>query len=112
MTYKKIKSIRQNKRVLKNIFPATALISIFIWLILSVSLHAKPIIQGCQVLPANNIWNTPVDRLPVDPHSSAYISTIGANSAVHPDFGSGLWNNGPIGIPFNHFGLYSPPLAA
>jgi hypothetical protein len=101
MTYKKIKSIRQNNRVLKNLFPATVLISIFIWLILSVSVHATPIIQGCQVLPANNIWNTPVDRLPVDPRSSAYISSIGANSAFHPDFGSGLWNNGPIGIPFN-----------
>jgi hypothetical protein len=62
---------------------------------------ATPVIEGCQVLPANNIWNAPIDKLPVDPQSSAYISTIGSNITVHPDFGSGTWNDGPIGIPFN-----------
>lgn len=54
----------------------------------------------CQVLPADNIWNTPVDRLPVAANSSTYVNTIGAGTGVHADFGSGLWNGGPIGIPF------------
>lgn len=54
----------------------------------------------CQVLPADNIWNTPVDQLPVAPNSSTYVNTIGAGTGVHADFGSGLWNGGPIGIPF------------
>jgi hypothetical protein len=54
----------------------------------------------CRLFPANNIWNTPVDTLPVDVNSSKYINTIGADDYVHADFGSGLWEGGPIGIPF------------
>ncbi len=54
----------------------------------------------CRLLPANNIWNTPVDTLPVDANSSLYINTIGADDNVHADFGSGTWNGAPIGIPF------------
>jgi hypothetical protein len=55
---------------------------------------------NCQLFPANNIWNTPIDTLPVDANSSTYINTIGAGKYVHADFGSGLWEGGPIGIPF------------
>jgi hypothetical protein len=54
----------------------------------------------CQVFPVNNVWNTPIDTLPVDVNSTKYINTIGANDYVHADFGSGLWDGGPIGIPF------------
>ena len=57
----------------------------------------------CPILPADNIWNTPVDTLPLDPNSDAYISTIGGIETLHPDFGSGVWPPGstsPIGIPF------------
>jgi hypothetical protein len=56
---------------------------------------------GCPVLPADNIWNTPVDTLPVDPRSASYITTIGSSRGLHPDFGSGLWEGSPIGIPYN-----------
>jgi len=61
---------------------------------------AAPIAAGCQILPANNIWNTPVDTLPVDPSSSAYINTIGTGDDIRPDFGSGEYSGAPIGIPF------------
>ena len=61
---------------------------------------ASPALGGCPVLPADNIWNVPVDNLPVDPNSSAYINTIGTARHAHADFGSGLWDGGPIGIPF------------
>ena len=54
----------------------------------------------CPMLPADNIWNTRVDTLPVDPSSATYVATIGAGSTMHADFGSGLWNGGPIGIPY------------
>ena len=57
----------------------------------------------CRVLPADNIWNTPIDDLPVDANSSAYINTIGASATLHADFGSGVWPPGsdsPIGIPY------------
>ncbi len=65
--------------------------------------HAPPVIAGCQIFPADNIWNMPVDKLPLDPRSSAYVSTIGAGTEVHPDFGQGVWPTGstsPIGIPY------------
>ncbi len=61
---------------------------------------APPTLGGCPVLPADNIWNVPIDTLPVDPNSNAYVNTIGAARHVHADFGSGLWDGGPIGIPF------------
>jgi len=60
-----------------------------------------PSLAGCPVLPADNVWNTPVESLPVDPRSSDYIRAIGADKGVHPDFGSGLWEGAPIGIPYN-----------
>jgi hypothetical protein len=57
-------------------------------------------LAGCTVLPADNVWNTPIDTLPVHPSSAAFINTIGASATVHADFGSGLWEGGPIGIPY------------
>lgn len=61
---------------------------------------APPTIAGCPVLPADDIWNTPVDRLPVHRSSDAWVRAIGADAKLKADFGSGLWNGGPIGIPF------------
>ena len=43
--------------------------------------------NGCPVFPPNNIWNTPVRDLPLDPHSAAYIQAIGAARPLHADFG-------------------------
>lgn len=60
----------------------------------------SPQIGNCAVFPADNIWNTRVDQLPVSPSSSTWVSTIGASAKVHADFGAGLWDGGPIGIPF------------
>lgn len=57
-------------------------------------------IAGCHLFPDNNFWNAPVDHLPVDPNSSSYISSIGSNHPVHPDFGT-VWEGAPIGIPYN-----------
>src|SRR5262245_15276219 len=55
---------------------------------------------SCPMLPADNIWNTRVDTAPLDPSSAAYVATIGPSATMHADFGSGLWNGGPIGIPY------------
>jgi len=64
------------------------------------AVSAQPLIGKCSVLPANNVWNTPVDTLPVSPNSATYVNTIGASAPAHADFGSGLWDGGPIGIPW------------
>src|SRR5206468_7141891 len=57
-------------------------------------------IKGCPVFPKSNQWNQRVDNLPVASNSAAIISSIGAGGSLHPDFGSGLYDGAPIGIPF------------
>jgi len=58
-----------------------------------------PEAPNCPVFPASSVWNKPVHRLPVRKDSAAIVNAIGAGQYVHADFGSGLWNGGPIGIP-------------
>jgi hypothetical protein len=53
------------------------------------------------MFPADNPWNLRVDSLPVASNSDAIIASIGAGTGLHPDFGSGKWAGGPIGIPYN-----------
>jgi hypothetical protein len=60
----------------------------------------SPTVGGCPALPHDNIWNARIDHLPVAAQSSAYVTTIGATKPARADFGAGLWNGGPIGIPF------------
>jgi hypothetical protein len=59
----------------------------------------SPMIAGCPVFPANNVWNTRVDTLPVHASSATWVNTIGATRNLHPDFGS-FYLGAPIGIPF------------
>jgi len=61
---------------------------------------AAPVIGGCPIFPANNIWNVPVDTLPVHSNSANFVASIGLNAGLHLDFGSGLYQGRPIGIPF------------
>ncbi|MDQ3227560.1 MAG: hypothetical protein M3Q50_13125 [Chloroflexota bacterium] len=55
---------------------------------------------GCMLFPADNIWNTAIDALPVDGRSAAYIQSIGPDTGLHPDFGAGLYEGRSMGIPF------------
>jgi hypothetical protein len=64
------------------------------------ALGAGPTIGGCPVFPGDNIWNTRVDTLPVDPRSEDYVASIGAEAPLKADFGSGLYEGVPVGIPF------------
>jgi hypothetical protein len=57
--------------------------------------------RHCPVFPANNPWNRRVDKLPVSADSARLIRSIGLDAPVHADFGSGKWDGGPIGIPFD-----------
>ena len=61
-------------------------------------------IAGCPMFPDNNIWNTPVHTLPMHPRSDQWVNSIGRNTGFHMDFGSGTWDGGPIGIPYNIVG--------
>ena len=61
---------------------------------------AQATIGRCNVFPSNNVWNTPIDQLPVAANSGTLISTVGTGVRMHADFGAGLWNGSPMGIPF------------
>ena len=80
-------------------FPAWSAISLILSAV-SVAFAQSPTVGNCSVFPANNIWNTPVDQLSVSPSSSAWVTTIGPTKPVHADFGSGLYQGAPIGIPY------------
>jgi hypothetical protein len=67
-----------------------------------------PRIAGCPVFPADNFWNRTIDRLPVAARSAAVVRSIGLTEHVHADFGSGLWEGGPIGIPITIVGRGTP----
>jgi hypothetical protein len=60
---------------------------------------ARADVGGCPLFPPSNIWNVPIDTLPVDPQSGAYVQSIGANVGLHPDFGT-FYEGLPIGIPY------------
>src|SRR5687768_3861918 len=61
----------------------------------------EPFLASCPLFPVNNIWNTRVDTLPTHPMSDAWVDSIGRGEGFHMDFGSGEWDGGPIGIPYN-----------
>jgi hypothetical protein len=54
----------------------------------------------CPVFPKSNPWNKRVDKLPLVRNSAAIVRSIGVGGSVHADFGSGLYEGAPIGIPY------------
>lgn len=61
-----------------------------------------PVVPGtnCPMFPATSHWHAKVAGLPILANSSAIVSTVGASAGLKADFGSGLWDGGPIGIPY------------
>ncbi len=64
------------------------------------SLGAGAALNGALAFPADNAWNADIRSAPVDPNSDALIASIGLGVGLHPDFGAGLYNGAPIGIPY------------
>jgi hypothetical protein len=58
----------------------------------------------CRVFPANNVWNTRVDRLPVHEMSRTWLEAMSAPTRnLHPDFGPPSY-----GLPFETVGRRHP----
>ncbi len=57
-------------------------------------------LRGFTPFPADNAWNQDISAAPVDPASDAILSFIGKSTGLHADFGAGLWQGAPIGIPY------------
>ena len=62
---------------------------------------AAATIAGCPLFPSSWSTNQRVDTLPVAPDSAAIVRSIGLDGSLKADFGSGLWEGGPIGIPYD-----------
>jgi hypothetical protein len=71
----------------KSKFSAPVLVCFFAFTFVTVS-SAQSTIGTCSVFPADNIWNTPIDQLPVSSNSATWVGTIGSAKPLHPDFGS------------------------
>jgi hypothetical protein len=59
----------------------------------------KAKLEEIAIFPSDNPINSDISQEPADPRSDAIIALLGTPS-IHPDFGSGLWEGSPIGIPF------------
>lgn len=57
-------------------------------------------LETIQIYPTSDPINTDISKNLVDPNSASIMANIG-NPSLHPDFGSGLWNGAPIGIPYS-----------
>ncbi len=59
----------------------------------------KAAAEAINIFPADNPWRIDISSSPVDPYSSQIIAGFSTN-AIKADFGSGLWEGAPIGIPY------------
>jgi hypothetical protein len=56
---------------------------------------------SCPAFPMDNAWHLDVSKLPVNPRSAAWLSSMGASTAkLHPDFGTSDDPAAPYGIPY------------
>jgi hypothetical protein len=62
------------------------------------SRHGPDPSAACSIFPADNAWNADISTAPVNARSAAWVSSIGAATNLHPDFGT------IYGIPFVEVG--------
>jgi hypothetical protein len=65
---------------------------------------SPPALSACPIFPATNVWNKPIDNLPVASSSATMIAAVGLTAGLHPDFSAA----GSYGIPFNIVGAATP----
>jgi len=66
---------------------------------LDFGVYSDTSLAGCQIFPADSIYNQKIDQLPVDTNAAHQIPASYLNNALHPDFGHGFYP-GPGGIPW------------
>jgi hypothetical protein len=57
-------------------------------------------LNGFVPFPSDNLWNKDISTANVDGNSANYINYIGSTVGLHPDFGSGEYDNSYMGIPY------------
>ena len=100
---------RSNGRIGRISGPVAFVTAGVMWLGLTVALSPTPASAGtplpgapnCPMFPADNVWNTPVANLPVNPQSAAWLASMDAGTTnLHPDFGPSDDPSTPYGIPY------------
>jgi uncharacterized repeat protein (TIGR01451 family) len=66
---------------------------------LDFGVYSDTSLAGCQIFPADSIYNQRIDQLPVDTNAAHQIPASYLSHALHPDFGQGFYP-GPGGIPW------------
>lgn len=56
--------------------------------------------ESLSIFPSDNPWNKDISAEPVDQYNTQIIASFGS-SVLKADFGSGLWEGAPIGIPYS-----------
>ncbi len=56
-------------------------------------------LSGVAFFPADNPWHFDVSKMPLHPNSAKLVASVGAGTALHPDFGTEL-DGVPWGIPY------------
>jgi len=59
----------------------------------------KSKLEDLTIFPDDNLINANISEMPKDSRSDAIMALIGS-PGIHADFGSGLYDGSPIGIPF------------
>lgn len=66
---------------------------------LDFGVYSDTSLAGCQIFPADSIYNQRIDRLPVDTTPAHQIPASYLSRPLHPDFGQGFYPS-PGGIPW------------
>ena len=57
---------------------------------------------SCPAFPPDDVWNTPVTGLPVDPRSATWLASMASSTTfLHPDYGPSGRPTKPYGIPWH-----------
>ena len=57
-----------------------------------------PTIDGCNIFPADNPWNTDISAYPLNADSATYLANMSPTTAFHPDWGT---VTDEYGMPFS-----------
>jgi hypothetical protein len=61
--------------------------------------YESPSLDGRQLFPPDDPWNTDISQESIDPNSDVLIASIGPGKSLHPDFGT-AYDGEPWGIPY------------
>lgn len=66
----------------------------------SCTLGPNASLGGFDIFPVGNPWRQDISSAAVDPLSGSYMASVGGTWPLRAEFGSGLYQNDPIGIPY------------